>query len=181
MTNRNSFFKWAILGTLLLTVACEKDKDNAPNNEQELITTVRLRFTNGSNTLVFNARDTDGDGGLAPVIDPIRLAPNTPYNLEVSFWDESKTPAVELTAEVRNEGTDHLICLTASGALPDPINPDKDANGKPLGLNSQLTTAATGNGTLKVILKHLPNKLGTAPCSTGETDVETTFQVTIAN
>lgn len=178
---KNTIFPLVLFSALFLVVACEKDKDNTPDNEQELITTVRLTFSNGASTLVFNARDIDGDGGLAPVIDKVQLAANTTYHLEVAFLDESKTPLSDLTDEVRGEGTDHLVCFTASGVVPDPTGLDKDSNSKTLGLTSQITTAAAGSGTLQIVLKHLADKTAASPCSTGETDVETTFAVMVAN
>ena len=159
--------------------SCEKDQVGGPDNEQELITTVRLTFTLPGQSLVFNAKDTDGDGGLAPVIDAVSLSANTTYGLKVEFLDESKTPAVDFTSEVREEGADHLVCFTASGSAPAPSDLDKDANGKALGLMSTAKTAAAGSGTLKVTLKHLADKSKSNACSTGETDAEVTFNVTV--
>jgi hypothetical protein len=159
--------------------SCEKDKEGGPDNEQELITTVRLTFTLPGQSLVFNAKDTDGDGGLAPVIDAISLNANTTYGLKVEFLDESKTPVVDITSEVREEGAEHLVCFAASGSVPTPADLDKDANGKTLGLSSTVQTGAAGSGTLKVTLKHLADKSKSNACSTGETDAEVTFNVTV--
>lgn len=170
-----------ILGnTLLFTTSCDKDEDNAPDNEQELITTVALTFTPTTGSAVTaTAKDLDGDGGNAPVIQPIVLKANTDYNLSVTFSDESKTPVDNITEEVKTESNEHLVCFVATGAMPAPIAQDKDNNGKNLGLANSFKTGAAGTGTLKITLKHLADKASANACSTGETDVEQTFNVTI--
>lgn len=176
----NAFLPTWILAVVILAFSsCEKDQKSSPDNEQELITTIRLTFTAPSGSVTFNAKDTDGDGGLAPVIDGIALKANTTYALNIEFLDESKGTAINLTPEVREEGTDHLVCLAASGAMPNPTVEDQDTNKAPLGLTSLLTTGAAGTGTLKITLKHLADKSSANACNTGETDAEATFAVTI--
>lgn len=173
-------FKLPLLAMLVLPfLGCEKDDDNGPDNEQELITKVTLTFTGGGAALPFSLEDKDGDGGLAPTIDEIKLKPNTDYTLAVTFLHTLHTPAEDLTTEVRNESADHLVCFTTSGAMTSPAIQDKDANGKDLGLSSTLKTGAVGNGTLKIVLKHKPDKSNANACSTGETDVEATFTVKV--
>jgi hypothetical protein len=167
-----------VIGLMLVT-SCEKDKDADPDNEQELITTVRLTFTGGGATLTFNAADKDGAGGLAPVIDQVVLKPNTDYTLSVQFLDESKTPAGDITKEVAEESDEHLVCYAASGAMPLPGITDKDKKDKPLGLKSSFKTGAAGVGSLKVTLKHEADKNNATPCNTGETDAEATFPVSV--
>ncbi|MBK7870006.1 MAG: hypothetical protein IPJ74_04585 [Saprospiraceae bacterium] len=63
--------------------------------------------------------------------------------------------------------------------MPSPTIQDMDENGKPLGLVSTLKTGAAGNGTLKISLKHEPDKDAANACNTGETDAEQTFNVVI--
>ncbi|MBK6947927.1 MAG: hypothetical protein IPH16_07610 [Haliscomenobacter sp.] len=178
MNFKSFLFAFLFLGAFVFS-ACEKDKDSDPDNEQELITTIRLSFTGGGSTVTFNATDKDGDGGLAPVIDKIALKPNTDYALKVAFLDESKTPSADITEEVGKESDVHLVCLTGSGSMPSPTTLDKDKNNKPLGLSSSFKTGAAGAGTLKVTLKHEPDKNNANPCSTGETDAEATFTVEV--
>ena len=160
-------------------LSCEKDDDNDPDNEQELITTVALKFTGGGQTVTFTAVDKDGDGGAAPVIQNINLKANTDYTLSVSFLDESKTPSEDITTEVKAESKDHLICFAATGAMVSPLASDKDTAGKTLGLESAFKTGAAGAGTLKVTLKHEADKSNANACGTGETDAEATFNVTV--
>ncbi|MFN7116216.1 MAG: hypothetical protein ACK4TA_05415 [Saprospiraceae bacterium] len=176
------FFVLMLGSTLLFTTGCDEDDDDEPDNEQELITTVTLTFTPTSGAaVVAAARDLDGAGGNAPTIQPINLKANTDYTLTVAFADESKTPAENITEEVEEESNEHLVCLVGSGSMPNPTVQDKDDAGKNLGLRSTLRTGAAGTGTLKITLKHEPDKNAANACSTGETDVEQTFNVTIAN
>ncbi len=172
-------FVLLIPAILFTTTSCDKDDDDAPDNEQELITTIQLTFTGGGNVITATAKDLDGDGGNPPVVQDIQLAANTDYALTVAFLDESKTPAENLTEEVEEESNEHLVCLVGSGAIPSPAVQDTDDNGKPLGLASTLKTGAAGNGTLKVSLKHEPDKNNANPCNTGETDAEQIFNVIV--
>ena len=55
--------------------ACKKDEPS-PVEDNELITTLRLTFTEGANKLVYTIKDLDGDGGKAPIADVIKLAAN---------------------------------------------------------------------------------------------------------
>ncbi len=167
-----------LLGSLFFT-AC--DKDNDPVNEEELITTVKLTFTEvGGGSTEFSVKDLDGDGGSAPVTDAITLKANTAYTIGVEFLDESEANHThDITEEVAAESADHLVCFKATGALAEPTIGDVDGNGKPLGLESALATTAAGTGTFQVTLKHLPEKDAADPCSTGNTDVDVTFQVTV--
>lgn len=183
MKNRFLFIITTFLlgGSLLLTTSCNKDDDDGGGDPQEVITTVVLTFTdNAGNASIFESKDTDGLGGNAPVIDDIELAANTDYTLTVEFLDESDASDVEdITEEVEEEDLEHLVCFTVQGDMPEPAIQDKDSAGDPLGLESTFSTGAAGSGNLTVILKHEPDKADAAPCSTGETDVETTFAVAI--
>ncbi|MFT4758312.1 MAG: hypothetical protein ACI9XO_000106 [Paraglaciecola sp.] len=169
----------AILASSLFFTACDDD-DNVQMNEEELITTVELTFTENGNVTTFAFRDTDGDGGNPPVIDPIQLTSGTAYSIAVRFLDESNSSDIEdITVEVQEESDEHLVCFSTTGNLEDVTINDTDSAGNPLGLIADLTAGQAGNGTLTVVLKHQPDKALTNPCSTGETDVEVTFEVEI--
>ncbi|HEX8529563.1 MAG TPA: hypothetical protein VF646_06050, partial [Cytophagales bacterium] len=59
-------FPCALLAALVLLSACDSD-DPELENQEELITTVRLTFTPPSGTPVIATwEDLDGDGGGAP-------------------------------------------------------------------------------------------------------------------
>ncbi len=167
-------------GSLLLNTSCNKDDDdNGPENEQELITTVSLTFVDqNSVSSVFQFVDLDGPGGNPPIIPDIILEDNETYQLFVAFLDESDPGNVKnITEEVEEESNEHLVCFEGSGFNILPLAQDTDDNGDPLGLISSLTTGDSGPGSLRVLLKHEPDKGVGDPCSTGETDVDVTFPV----
>ncbi len=178
MKNFKFLFVILALNATLFT-AC--DKDNGDDNHEELITTVKLTFTEvGGGSTEFTVKDLDGDGGDAPVADDITLKANTAYTIGVAFLDESEADHThDITEEVQEESADHLVCFEAAGAMAEPVIGDVDSNNKPLGLESALTTSAAGTGTLQVTLKHRPDKSASNPCSTGDTDVDVTFDVTV--
>jgi hypothetical protein len=180
----NPFFLM-LLGIGVVMSGCKKE-DAAPEDENELITTVQLKFTDGTNVQTFQWRDIDGDGGAAPTIQNIALKANKTYKLDVSLLDESKTPAEDITAEVQEESDEHLLVFTPSpAALMTYTYGDKDAKNLPIGITGSLKTAAAGTGTLQVVLRHQPpvngvaQKNGTA--TPGSTDVDVTFNVTVSN
>lgn len=183
MKQFSSFNFWQPLTVILcaLFVFSSCDDDDGISNPQELITTVTMSFSaSGSGDVEFSVSDPDGDGGNSPQADTIKLQPATTYEFSIKFLDEQDPAQIQdLTPEIKNENTDHLICFESSGALSVPIATDTDANGKPLGLTGTVTTSNSGTGSLKVSLKHMADKNGSLPCSTGDTDVEVTFPVKV--
>lgn len=157
-----------------------KDSGEAlePDDENELITTVRLNFTESgtSTTTSFSFKDTDGDGGNAPTkFDTISLKANTEYKLDIEFLDESKTPAEDITEEIQELSYEHLVVYSPNpAALLTYTYGDKDKNNYPIGLTGTAKTATAGDGKLKVQLRHQPNsKDGTA--GPGSDDVNLDF------
>lgn len=173
-----------LIGILLFPLvifSCEKDQDQVMDNEEELITDVVLTFTDdqGSNQS-FTFSDPDGPGGNAPSQDEIRLSSVYSYELSIQFLNASDPMDVEdITEEVMEEAAEHLVCFEWTGNINSVTITDTDDNNLPLGLESLITTGQPGTGSLTISLKHLPDKTNTLPCTTGETDVEVSFQVVI--
>ena len=174
----------SILAFFLVSTAaftgCNDDNDvTAPPqpNEEELITTVELTYTNTANSSeisTFKFADTDGEGGNAPSeTDTIRLAANTTYTVAVRFLDESGTDVEDITTEVLEEAAEHLVCYTATAGTAVTIT-DQDGNGLDLGLAADVTTTSASNGTFTISLKHQPG-IKNGSCDVGETDVEVAF------
>ena len=171
-----------LIGFSFFYTSCDdKVDDPIKPNEEELITTVQLTFTDTSNSndvRVFKFSDTDGEGGNPPSqFDTIKLNANTTYKLDVQFIDESKTPVEDITEEVREEAVEHLVCYTSGGGVTIAIT-DKDVNMLELGLEALVTTTITGNTSLSISLKHQPD-IKDGSCSVGETDVEVDFPFVI--
>ncbi len=165
--------------------ACKKDKpiENPPVvNEEELITTCQLTFTdvNGVQpTVTATFRDVDGPGGNAPeLFDTIRLQANTTYNAVISLLNESVTPAESISDEVLEEADEHLFCFTPAITLNLAIT-RTDSDGQfEIGLQSQWVTGIASARETTIRLKHQPGvKDGT--CEPGDTDLELSFRTEI--
>ena len=102
---KNNPFKYLIFAFAIVVIslnACKKD-DLPDVEEEELITTISLTFTNinsPSDVRTVTWRDLDGDGGNAPVISSLALRAGTVYNVAVtSVLNETETPAEESASE----------------------------------------------------------------------------------
>lgn len=129
-----------------------------PLEENELITTVKMNFENGGVVKTFSFKDPDGDGGASPTIDKIVLDKSKTYNLSLEFFDESKSPVLNITDEILDAADEHLVAFTLTpNTLGKYTYSDKDKNGFNIGLKGTFETLATaGSGKLKVQLRHQP-------------------------
>jgi len=183
-----------ILGLAAITAfsSCSKDEAVAPSNEEEVITTVTLSLKDSANSaapaLVFTYKDLDGAGGNAPTIDNLSLAPNKTYYVTNTVADDSKTPSVDITAEIKAEQNDHqfFYFVTGLGLRSKYAATDFDTNvpAKPLGLVPIFKTGASGSGILRVLLKHQPDTKKTISNAVGDetigdTDIDITFNFSI--
>ncbi len=179
--------------TIFALSSCDKEKNEVieePHvHEEEVITTVRLVITNNAGfNKTFSYKVDNGfnsSSPATPVIDDVVLDANTTYNVDVQVWNESETPAEDITEEVKEEGADHLFLLesspsTGAGSIGFS-NGSKDANGDALNQTLDFTTGDAGTGQLTVTLKHEPtDKSATDPPGAGgETDAQAIFPVTI--
>lgn len=170
-------YLFILLPFLISINSCKNEETPDPVNEEELITSVVLSFENNADLSIstFAFRDIDGPGGDAPSeFDTIRLN-NGYYHLTVSILNESVSPALDLTAEIDEESTDHQLFYTVDGADITFDYNDTDANGLPIGLDMNVVVGPTSStGTVTVVLKHQPG-IKDGSISTGESDVEVTF------
>jgi hypothetical protein len=173
----------AVLGLSLFMTACKKDKVKPDDsNEEELITTVKLKITESGTTTTntYSWKDLDGEGGNLPVIQGITLSPNKSYEVEVDFLDESKNPAEDITEEILGEADDHEVFYQLSNALVTITRTDKDTKNLPLGLKADVVTSGSGSANLTIILKHKPGtKAGGDNAAKGGTDIEVSFPLTV--
>lgn len=178
-----------------LVTACKKDtEDPVPptpppaGNEQELITTLILTFTdaeNPSETFELRWSDPDGDGGNDPVITGDILPQNRAYSMAVRVLDESGSSPVELTNEIAAEKEEHQFFFLPSNVNLTFFYADQDANGNPVGLANTAIAGGPSLGSLTVILRHEPNKAGAGVAAGdptnagGDTDIEVTLPVRV--
>lgn len=182
--------KYRIAGSLLFTLtlaglmtAC-KEKDVAPADDNEAITTATLQLTNKANaaevlTATVDNLDKTADFSKAT----LNLKPNTVYSGKVLLSDKTKTPTLDVSAEILKEVNEHLFIYTPSATtLLTVAITDKDTNPAPgpypVGLSFDLTTKAAGTGKLNVVLRHQPNAKNGTP-TPGTTDLDTTFPVVV--
>jgi hypothetical protein len=179
--------KLLALLVLLLANSCKKDKIDPvttppAQNEEELITTMKLTFTDSSGVdpiMEFYFKDVDGPGGNAPsLFDTIRLNNNKTYLVSLELFNESVSPAENISDEVLAEADEHLFCFTPS--INGNLNIQRtDSDGVyEIGLSSKWKTLNTSNGSVLIKLKHQPG-VKNGLCDVGETDIELDFQVEI--
>ncbi|KRP08438.1 MAG: hypothetical protein ABR95_11770 [Sphingobacteriales bacterium BACL12 MAG-120813-bin55] len=169
----------ALFSGIMFWTSCKETETPPVENEEELITTVELTFTNQddpADVLTFRFSDPDGPGGADPdTFDTIRLATSSVYDLSVFLLNESVSPVEDITTEVEEEGTDHQFFFVVDPAsLLSVVYADTDSNGDPIGLLNTVTTNTAAAGTLTVILKHQPD-MKDGSSTTGETDIELSF------
>jgi len=180
---------WIILSVSLLAVACNEDVENpTPTDDNEAITTATLTLTSQTTpvqtvTATIENLNTSADFSRAT----LNLRPNTAYTGAISLLDKTKTPALDVSAEVKKEANEHLFVYTFTPVTGSPASmtvtsTDRDTSPAPgpypVGLATQVRTGPAGTGKLKVVLRHQPNtKNGTA--TPGTSDLDTDFSVTI--
>lgn len=174
---------------VLFSTAC--DNDDAPVNEEEVITTVRVTLMGGGQTITLESKDLDGDGPNAPVLTPIggaTLVAGTTYTGTTTFLNELESTAEDITVEVQEEGVEHQVFYQIAPSLGTVTynSTNVDANGNPIGLSFNLVAGNSGStGTLIVTLRHLPNKTasgvsgGDITNAGGSTDAAVTFSVAV--
>lgn len=177
-----------ILGLSATLIGCDKDPDDPIiPNEEEVITTLILTLTpsGGGTSKVFNFTDLDGNGGNNPVITIDTLAANTTYSGTLVLLNQQKSPEEDITEEVKEESAEHQFFYEVTTSNVTVSYRDKDTNGSPLGVSTELVTGASESGSLKITLRHEPNK-GAAGVDTGqiqnaggETDIEVSFNLEV--
>lgn len=190
-----------LLPIALIAGACSDDDDPPEENVEEVITDVRLIFTNTGNTsdvVTARAQDPDGEGVQElQIVDSITLRANATYRLTLELENALDPGDVEdITEEIEEEDDEHQFFFQFSESAfsdpsgngnfdnrDDPVNyVDFDDNNLPVGLITTWTTdadALTG-GSFRVRLQHQPDqKSGTTTVNDGDTDVDLTFVLTI--
>lgn len=171
---------------ILFVTSCKKGDPVIPN-EEEVITTLKYTLTpeGGGTSVVLTFQDLDGDGGTAPTITGGILDANTTYTGTVVLLNEMESPAEDITEEILEEALEHQLFYIHTIEGVDITYNDTDADGNPIGVATTVKTAATGAGTITVVLRHEPNKNATGVSdgditnAGGETDIEVTFNVEV--
>jgi hypothetical protein len=166
----------SLVTALFLTTGCKKDQET----EQEIITTVEVHLTGTGFDKKFYWNDPDGDGGAAPVIDAIKIAPNTAnLRCHIRVYDRSKTPEIDITEEIEAESNDHLFVYNVTGANLTVAYDDKDENNQNVGLITKWSSAAASSGKIRIRLFHEPADKNNLSAPGGEVDFDIEMPVVI--
>lgn len=150
--------KIAYTALIAVTVLSGCRKETVEENDEELITSMVLKFTPPSGPAVeFSFDDPDGPGGVNPTQQTITLAANTRYTVVVQLLNKTATPVDDITLEVEEESDAHRFYYTpVIGSNITVSGLDNDANGMPVGINSVWNTTTAATGKVKVTLRHYP-------------------------
>lgn len=176
------YLAFLLMGSLLTFSSCKDDDEPGPDEEGEVITSVTLSLSPTGKGQDAEATISTLSGSPAQNA-PLTLKAGTTYTALITFADESKTTVEDRTDEIKQEGDEHLLVFTVTPSSLLSINAtDADSKGQPIGLEANVVTGDEGTGTLRVVLKHQPNGLKTGTNTTaGETDVDVSFNVIVAN
>jgi hypothetical protein len=173
------------ISTVTFSSCSSNDDHDDHDHEEELITTVTYTLTNEENAqdvVTLKLTDLDGLGGQDGTYDISGpLTANATYTGSISLLNETESPAENITEEVEAEGDEHEFFYSSSISGLLITKTDDDGNGNTIGIESSLTTASAGSGTLTIILKHEPTKPNdnTAVGAGGSTDAEATFNIEV--
>jgi hypothetical protein len=200
--NKTKWFNYFIVGALaVLSLQCKKEEELPPEeNEEEVITDVKLIFTNAldnNDVVEATAQDPDGEG-VQPlaIINEINLDADKTYNLTFDIKNNLESPGEDIGAEILEENDEHQIFFSFSndafanpignGNIDAPADPivynDSDMNGANVGLSTTWTTSANtiSGGNFVVRLQHQPDvKTLTSRATDGDTDFELQFVLNI--
>lgn len=194
---------YTLLSASVLFTACKKDDDEvvpAVENEQEIITDVKLIFTNNADStdiVEAKAQDPDGTGvEELKILDEITLDASKTYNLTFEIMNNLESPGEDIGEEIKEEDNEHQFFFsfsenaftnpTGNGNIDSASDPivynDKDENGNSVGLSTSWTTSSTqlSKGTFTAKLQHQPDvKTVTSGSNDGDTDFELKFVLNI--
>ena len=181
MVRKNAVFSLLAIGLIGFS-SCKKDKAEEPkkNEENEVITTVKISLTSTSGAvLAASWKDLTPNDEAGRTIDTLKIDSGLVYTGKVELLDETKSPADNITAEVKEEANDHIFIYTQVPATPELIaiaRTDKDSKNLETGLEFTLTALNKGVGKLNVILKHQPGvKDGTSAPGDEDINIEIPF------
>ena len=199
------YYSLSVISIFAFALASCSGEDPQKEDVPEMVTKVTLTFTPAAGTpIVISATDPDGEGIKDIVSDgPINLAKGTSYVMSIQLINGLAAPtsdAYDVTAEVEDEGTEHMFFFAWTGdafsnpegdgnidARNDAVRYEggsnsKDASGLPLGITTSWTASSIGTegASLRIMLKHQPGlKTVTADSKTGETDVDVSFPLNV--
>ncbi len=149
----------------IFTSGCKKEDNPAdapPALEHAPPTTIVVTLTNAATGEITTAtaRDTTVVKGKPAVEGTLALKAGAVYTGKITLYDESKTPAENVTGEIEEEKDGHIFVFTVKNGIPAGRivigDLDKDSKGSNVGLTFKITVAsgAAASGMLNVVLHH---------------------------
>lgn len=191
MMNTRKFLSMLAIASLFM-YSCSDDDDNpTPLNEEELITTMTITLTAGTDVVTLTTRDLDGpDGPTAPTVTVSGpLTANTTYTGSIGLLNESEDPAEDVREEdIEVEADEHQFFFeVAAGLNATATATDTEADyadfttTNPVGLEFSLVTGDASTGDMTFTLRHMPKKPndGTLADAGGDTDIAQAFSLEI--
>lgn len=183
---KNSLFP-LILFALTFMFACGGKEETAPREvvPKERITTVQLDFINENNpTEMYRVRyyDPDGAGETPAVFDSVALKPQSRYICLLSFFDESRTPAYDVTNAIALEAENYQVFyeVKPGTGLRFVGYEDQDNEGRPLGLEVSFATYEPAKDTLCLRLMYQPDGLKKGDSTLGAVNFEACLPLWVA-
>ncbi len=161
-----------LLIVTMFVFSCKKDDETTV---EENITKVVVELTKNGVTTSYAWEDKDGDGGNTPVIDSIKLTPNTLHSGRIRVFDGSN----EITSEIEAESAAHLFTFTSDNLNSDVYGLNTDASGNPFGTTFNWATLYNGSSTMTIRLYHEPTDKNNENSPGGEVDFEVVFPVNV--
>lgn len=165
------YLTFLLLGSFLVTATSCKDENPEPSETEEIASARLVLEPEGKGQLVTINYSEDAQSPSA------LLNASTTYNGTLTFFDPEGN---DITAEISQEADMHEVFYEPSSGLGLTVQKtDTDSKGRPVGLATTITTTNPSTGTLRVRLKHQPNKSTPSDVNKGETDLDMTINVTV--
>ena len=194
---KSTYFKAALLSSILLFISCDKDDAPEAENEMEVFTKAVIKVTNlsddSSETYEFEVEEHDHDHDHGVVVQnqegddhgdhtEIELESGSEYKFEISFLNETDpNNVIDMTEMVIEEKEEHHVFyeLAGDGISYATMSGDTlDSDGNALNLVTKWTTTTEMVVDVEAYLIHQPtSKVGTTRDDFGgATDVEIEFE-----
>ncbi|MBN3518871.1 hypothetical protein JYB62_02550 [Algoriphagus lutimaris] len=181
-----------------LALASCKSEDPVPENDEELITDVTLRFTevDASGNAIgtpfeFVASDPQGVELGDPTIETVELVKGKSYQMEIFLYNSIADE--DITEEVQEESDEHQFYFLGTAFVGSPVltYTYDDLNGEIIGLKGQVEVAefpGFNNANMRIILRHDLDKnfpgadnpnFENFTQAGGETDLDLTFPLVL--
>jgi len=186
-------YKYSLLAistlfSLIFLTNCGSDPLVLDPQQKITLLTYTLTPMSGGQSVVFNYENEDGSQSSNGIVNGGTLSMSTMYKGEIEIFAISNDTIANITESIRQDGINNQFFYTSlnPAILVTYDDNDVDADGKPIGILTNLTTVNnTAEGNLTLTLKHDPDKdglsvsTGNVTASMGRTDIEINFPVIV--